>query len=118
MEDLDPLGISQMRRFRRGGWTNRRDLAAHVSCRRWRPPPAVFALLCVCFATSETLNSLSLPHQKQSADPVKDGYLRLGDAAKSAGWWSQRTAQRQTAIARRLKEGMNPVEAIFAEPPK
>ena len=23
MEDLDPLGISQMRRFQRGGWTNR-----------------------------------------------------------------------------------------------
>lgn len=24
MEDLGPLGISQMRRFQRGGWTNRR----------------------------------------------------------------------------------------------
>ncbi len=59
-----------------------------------------------------------LPHEhvvfgKPKSKPIKPVYLRVGDVAKTCGWWSARTDQRATAIERRIRDGLCPVDAIF-----
>ncbi|QDT11298.1 hypothetical protein [Planctomycetes bacterium K23_9] len=55
---------------------------------------------------------------KPRSKPVKPVYLRVGDVAKTCGWWSLRTSQRATTIERRIKDGLCPVDAIFAVDPE